>query len=58
MSHLAFVSLAYGATALTFAVLIGWVLVDQRGRRAELAELEARGVRRRSAEKAGADHVQ
>ena len=57
MSHLAFVSLAYGATALTFAALIGWVLIDQRGRRAELAELEARGVRRRSAEKAGADHV-
>ncbi len=49
MSHLAFVSIAYGATALTLLALILWVLLDQRARRADLAELEARGVRRRSA---------
>ncbi len=58
MSHLAFVLIAYGATALTIAALILWVLIDQRGRRQELAELEARGVRRRSAENAGGGHVQ
>ncbi|WP_419914775.1 heme exporter protein CcmD [Hoeflea sp.] len=58
MSHLAFVLIAYGVTAATLAALIGWVLMDQRGRRAELAELEARGVRRRSAENEGAGHVQ
>lgn len=51
MSHLAFVSIAYGATGLTLAALILWVLLDQRARRAELAELEAQGVRRRSAAK-------
>ena len=54
MSHLAFVLLSYGITALTMAGLILWVLLDQRGRRAELAELEARGVRRRSANRAEA----
>ena len=51
MSHLAFVSIAYGLTALTIAALIAWVLIDQRARRAELSELEARGIRRRSAAK-------
>lgn len=54
MSHLAFVLISYGITALTVAALIIWVLLDQRGRQAELAELEARGVRRRSAAQAGA----
>lgn len=49
MSHLAFVSIAYGVTALTILALIAWVLLEQRARRSELAELEARGVRRRSA---------
>ncbi|MCY6383378.1 heme exporter protein CcmD [Hoeflea prorocentri] len=58
MSHLAFVMLSYGITALTVAALIVWVLLDQRGRQAELAELEARGVRRRSAAPAGASDDQ
>jgi len=48
MSHLSFVVLAYGATALTILALIGWIVLDQRQRRAELAALEARGIRRRS----------
>ena len=49
MSHLAYVSIAYGATALTLLALILWVLVEQRARRAELDALDAQGVRRRSA---------
>ncbi|MEX3011713.1 heme exporter protein CcmD [Hoeflea sp. TYP-13] len=49
MSHLAFVLISYGVTALTILALVLWVLFDQRARRAELADLEARGVRRRSA---------
>lgn len=49
MSHLAYVSIAYGATALALVALIVWVLVEQRVRRAELDALEAQGVRRRSA---------
>ena len=55
MSHLAFVLLSYGVTVLMVAALILWVLLDQRGRQAELAELEARGVRRRSAARAETD---
>ncbi len=48
MTHVTFVAIAYGVTGLTVAVLIGWVLLDQRARRAELAALEASGIRRRS----------
>lgn len=48
MSHFSFVAIAYAATALTIAVLVGWILFDQRGRQAELRELQAHGVRRRS----------
>jgi heme exporter protein D len=58
MSHLAFVSIAYGATALTLLALVVWILIDQRARRAELHELEARGVRRRSAAKEADHHVE
>jgi len=39
---------------LVLAGLIGWLLVDQRARRRELIELEARGVRRRSDREGGA----
>jgi heme exporter protein D len=49
MDHSLFVAAAYGITALVIAGLIGWILADQAGRRRELAELEKRGVRRRSA---------
>ena len=48
MNHELFVAAAYGISALGILGLIGWNLVDQRSRKAELAELEARGVRRRS----------
>ncbi len=51
MSHLAYVSIAYGATALTLLALVMWILADQRARRAELDALEAQGVRRRSADR-------
>ena len=37
-----------GAGALVLAVLVAWLLWDGRRQRALLAELEARGVRRRS----------
>ena len=48
MTHSFFVALAYGATALTVLALIGWIVLDQRARRAEMAALEARGIGRRS----------
>ena len=48
MSHEVFVAAAYGISAIGILTLVVWNLVDQRARKAELADLEARGVRRRS----------
>ena len=46
--HAAFIIAAYAA-ALTMVVgLIGWVIADHAAQRRLLAELEARGVTRRS----------
>jgi heme exporter protein D len=47
-AHALYVTAAYGITAIVLAGLIGWILLDQRARKRELAELEAAGVRRRS----------
>ncbi|TWG97073.1 heme exporter protein D [Mesorhizobium sp. J18] len=49
MTHILYVVSAYGISALVIAGLFLWLLVDQNGRMRELAELEARGVKRRSA---------
>ena len=49
MSHAFYVSLAYGFSALIVAVLIVGTWLDGRARQKELAELEAAGIRRRSA---------
>ncbi len=49
MNHVAFVSIAYAVTAVVILALIIWVLLDQRARKREIADLEARGIRRRSA---------
>jgi heme exporter protein D len=48
MTHLAYVAAAYGISAVVIAGLVAWVLVDHRGRRRDLAQLEEAGVRRRS----------
>ena len=47
-AHALYVTAAYAITAIMLAGLVGWVLLDQRARRRDLAELEAAGVRRRS----------
>ena len=47
-AHAWYVAAAYGLSALVLAITTGWILLDQRGRRRELAKLEERGVRRRS----------
>ncbi|PWJ74829.1 heme exporter protein D [Pseudaminobacter salicylatoxidans] len=46
--HALYVLAAYSVSALVLAALVGWILLDQRARRRELAELEASGARRRS----------
>ena len=47
-THDLYVAAAYGIAVVALAGLIGWILLDQRARRRELAELEAAGIRRRS----------
>jgi len=51
-AHALYVTAAYGITAFVLLGLAAWLLVDQRGRQRELAELEAAGLRRRSEKKA------
>ena len=53
--HLAFVAAAYGFAFLIIAALIGWVVADHRTQSRTLAELEARGIRRRSAARPGGE---
>ena len=48
MTHVFYVSAAYGASALAIAGLLIWIVVDHRTRKRELAELEESGIRRRS----------
>ena len=50
MNHVAFVSAAYGVTILILSAIALWLVIDHRARKRELADLEARGVRRRSAQ--------
>lgn len=47
--HAAFIWLSYLAVAVAMAGLIAWLVLDGRRHARQLAELEARGVRRRSA---------
>ena len=48
-SHGGFILAAYLVTAAVLAGLGGWIVIDGRALRRRLAELEARGIRRRSA---------
>ena len=49
MTHTLYVVAAYGLSALGIVGIVAWILSDQAARKRELAELEKRGVRRRSA---------
>lgn len=55
MSHIFYISASYAVAAIVTLCLIGWVWLDGRARQKELAELEASGVRRRSARPAQND---
>jgi heme exporter protein D len=47
--HAGFIIAAYLVTAAVLAVLVAWIVADGRTQKRRLADLEARGVRRRSA---------
>jgi heme exporter protein D len=46
--HASFIIASYAMAALVVLGMIAWVLADFRAQRRVLADLEARGVRRRS----------
>jgi len=48
-NHAGFIVAAYGIAIVVIAVLFVWIVVDGRQQRRQMADLEARGVRRRSA---------
>jgi heme exporter protein D len=48
--HAIFIIAAYGVTFLAIAALAFFIVEDDRKQRRLLAELEARGIRRRSAQ--------
>lgn len=53
MTHTFYIAMSYAVTAIVTLCLIGWVWLDGRARQKELAELEASGIRRRSAQVKG-----
>ena len=48
--HAGFIWLSYAAAALCILGLVLWVWTDERTQRSRLADLERRGLRRRSAQ--------
>jgi heme exporter protein D len=46
--HAGFIEIAYGFAALIVTVMTVWTVVDHRRQTRSLAELEARGLKRRS----------
>lgn len=55
--HAHFIWISYAATAIVVAGLIGWLIADGRRQRTALADLEARGVRRRSSQPGSGEHI-
>ena len=51
--HWAFIVWAYGLAIVAIAALVAWILVDYRVQLKTLADLEARGLRRRSRARSG-----
>ena len=48
-NHMGFIVAAYAVAAIIVATLIAWVMVDYRIQQRTLAELDKRGISRRSA---------
>ncbi len=47
--HAAFILAAYAGAALVLGALVAWIVLDGRALRRSLDDMQARGVRRRSA---------
>jgi len=56
--HAAFIWASYAVTAVALAGLVMWIVSDGRRQRRLLDELEAQGVRRRSAPAPSSDPAQ
>lgn len=52
--HAAFIIAAYSASALILALLVGWIVIENRSLKRTLADFEARGITRRSDERKAA----
>jgi heme exporter protein D len=48
-AHIGFITAAYAAGIVVVAALIAWVMLDYRLQRRILAEMESKGISRRSA---------
>ena len=48
-NHMGFIVASYAAAVAVVGILIAWVTLDYRAQRRRLADLEMRGVTRRSA---------
>jgi heme exporter protein D len=48
-AHAGFIIAAYALAILVLAGMIAWIALDGRAQRRRIADLEARGIRRRSA---------
>jgi heme exporter protein D len=46
--HAAFIIASYAASAVILALLIGWIVAENRALKRTLADLDARGITRRS----------
>jgi len=53
MAHIPFIVAAYAAGIIVVGALIAWVILDYRMQRRILAELETKGISRRSAREPG-----
>ncbi len=46
--HATFIIASYAAAIFILAILIGWIVAESRALKRTLADLESRGIRRRS----------
>ena len=53
-AHIGFIVASYAAAAVVLVALFAWIVLDGRAQRRQIAELDARGVRRRSSGKKAA----